>query len=173
MSNHVNFNKLTPDVLDDHSWLHNFVEESNRIEGMHDVLTTEIDAHKLFLEQPTVTVGAIQNFVHAVEPGALLRSGIGMDVVVGLHVPIPGGWEVESRLKYILLDLMDHTPYANHIRYEDLHPFTDGNGRSGRALWLWQHLNRSMGINNHLAKALGFLHAFYYESLHASRRAQP
>ena len=40
------------------------------------------------------------------------------------------------------------------------HPFTDGNGRSGRALWLWQ-------MNNHAP--FGFLHTFYYQTLENSR----
>lgn len=51
--------------------------------------------------------------------------------------------------------------YRCHVVYETLHPFTDGNGRSGRAVWL-----RQMGW---IVRApLGFLHHFYYQTLQNS-----
>jgi hypothetical protein len=40
-------------------------------------------------------------------------------------------------------------------------PTTDGNGRSGRALWLWCMRGRA---------PLGFLHQFYYQTLGAAER---
>lgn len=51
------------------------------------------------------------------------------------------------------------SPFTTHLRYESIHPFSDGNGRSGRALWLWQMKGRA---------PLGFLHQFYYQTLAAS-----
>jgi hypothetical protein len=33
------------------------------------------------------------------------------------------------------INVRDIGPYPAHIRYEKLHPFMDGNGRSGRAIW--------------------------------------
>ena len=57
----------------------------------------------------------------------------------------------------------DATPYDIHRRYETLHPFMDGNGRSGRILWAWQMIHHDIrpGLS------LGFLHAFYYQTLDA------
>ena len=55
-------------------------------------------------------------------------------------------------------------PAEYHQRYETLHPFMDGNGRSGRALWAWQRLQRGES-----PFALGFLWAYYYETLQQSR----
>jgi hypothetical protein len=49
-------------------------------------------------------------------------------------------------------------PLEAHVRYETLHPFTDGNGRTGRALWYWMMVGSSRAD-------LGFLHAFYYQTL--------
>lgn len=51
-------------------------------------------------------------------------------------------------------------PWEVHIAYEMLHPFTDGNGRSGRMLWAWQMRNFP----------LDFLHTFYYQTLNALSR---
>ena len=51
-----------------------------------------------------------------------------------------------------------------HHNYEYLHPFMDGNGRSGRALWL---LCRGGIVNC----PLGFLHTWYYSSLDRERRS--
>ena len=52
----------------------------------------------------------------------------------------------------------DASPFAVHVAYENLHPFMNGNGRSGRALWLW-HMG---GIEK---VPLGFLRTWYYQSL--------
>ena len=59
----------------------------------------------------------------------------------------------------MLEEMSETDPWVFHVQYERLHPFTDGNGRSGRALWAWQMMRRREGL------ALGFLHRFYYQTL--------
>ena len=89
-----------------------------------------------------------------------------MDVRVGDHIAPKGGPNIAVNLKNILHDTEDRrqSPFEIHCRYENLHPFTDGNGRSGRALWAWQML-----AENDAHVELGFLHAWYYASLRARR----
>ena len=133
-----------------------FVRESNRIERiLHDPTPTEIQAHVDFLAtRPTIE--SLKQFVGAVQPDARIRDHEGLDVAVGRYLPPRGGPEIASALEAILFDLSD--PFLAHQRYEALHPFTDGNGRSGRVLWLW-----TMGGINRVP--LGFLHHWYYQSL--------
>ena len=133
--------------------LYDFVQESNRIEGIHKVRSVEIDAHVNFLESDG-GVAALEKFVDIVA-GAPLRSRQGMDVRVGTHYPPPGGPMVVTALGE-LLDRTDLDPWERHVAYETLHPFMDGNGRSGRVLWL-----RDMGGQ----APIGFLHRFYYQTL--------
>ena len=143
-----------------------FVRESNRIEGIHrDPTPTELRVHERLLGLDNVTVEDLEDFVRDVAR-AQLRRAPGMDVRVGDHYPPPGGPNIVAQLVLILDAIGGRalTPYQAHVRYELLHPFRDGNGRSGRALWAWQM--RRDGLDPF---ALPFLHAYYYQSLDAAR----
>lgn len=151
--------------------LREFVRESNRIEGIErEPTTTEIEAHKEFLRYKTITVPRLKQFVSVVA-GASLRDQPGMDVRIGSHVPIPGGPRVRELLDGILFGVNHPTwdlgPYSTHLDYEELHPFTDGNGRSGRVLWAWQ-MQRD-GLDPF---GLPFLWRWYYQTLDTSTRTQ-
>ena len=142
------------------------VRESNRIEGiLRDPTIGEVEEHARFMTLESVTITELERFVSVYQPSAKLRSLPGFDVRVGSHVPPRGGPHIVEQLQALLDDANAErfTPWAIHLQYETLHPFMDGNGRSGRMLWYW-----SM-IANPLAE-LGFLHAFYYQTLQEVRR---
>lgn len=146
-----------------------FVRESNRIEGIHrDPLDAEIEAHLVLLDRDEVRIDDLSLFVSSVQPGAALRDRIGMNVRVGRHVAPMGGRDIVIELTKILKranrSLPLDTPFRIHTAYETLHPFMDGNGRSGRALWLWQMTKLYGGA------PLGFLHHFYYQTLESVGR---
>lgn len=144
-----------------------FIDESNRIEGIYrDPTEDERIAWAAFMVLDTIRLADIEGFVREIAK-APLRCKPGMDVRVGNHRPIPGGPPVEAALETILRNANEGTtdPYRTHIAYERIHPFMDGNGRSGRALWAWQMKRAGQD-----PFALPFLHRWYYQSLDASRK---
>lgn len=142
----------------------NFIKESNKIEGINRSPTSEeITEHKRFIRLEKVTIADLEQFVSIYQPTARLRNMAGLNVRVGSHLAPLGGLNIVSSLENILQDIETTHCYHTHVAYETLHPFTDGNGRSGRALWAWQMFQ----INNHYADR--FLQWFYYQSLEKSR----
>lgn len=133
-----------------------FVTESNHIEGIETVTDEEIKATRDFVTKNTITIPDLCELVSVYQPGTVLRDRVGLDVRVGGYFPPRGGPAILTQLGEVL----EHwDPYWTHVRYELLHPFTDGNGRSGRALWLHRMIK---GIG---WPRLSFLHTFYYQTL--------
>lgn len=151
--------------------LTDFVRESNRIEGItREPYADEVTATEQFLAWPELNRLRVHALVKEYQPNARLRDTPGMSVRIGNHIPPPGGAAIRNNLDLLLVLVSERvlSPYESHQRYEALHPFTDGNGRSGRAIWLWQMMH-SGSRNEDMALGLGFLHCWYYQSLQAAR----
>lgn len=141
--------------------LEQFVRESNRIEGIYRAPTNHIVAHERFLAEPP-SIESLVALVKVLQSDAVLRDTAGLDVRVGNFFPPRGGPSIPYKLAGILASAkLLRMPYRTHCQYESLHPFTDGNGRSGRALWL--HMMGGIA-----SVPLGFLHHWYYQSLAAA-----
>lgn len=150
--------------MNDHL-LYSFIKESNSIEGIHrEPSSLEMGISRHFLKLPEIMIGDMENVVNVYQPDAKLRTKVGMDVRVGTHIAPKGGLEIRGALETILQranpNRHSYGAYVTHHEYESLHPFTDGNGRSGRLLWLWQMMGKA---------PLGFLHEWYYRTLEHSR----
>lgn len=136
-----------------------FAEESNRIEGIDDQ-DSDFDAEnrlKMFLKHDKLTIENVCKFNTA----GKLRDKLGMDVRIGDYLPPAGGPDVKERLKSFL-NLVSSTnvlsPLQRYIAFEQDHPFMDGNGRTGRAIWLWIMVNQ-----NSYDISLGFLRKLHYQ----------
>ena len=143
-----------------------FIIESNKIEGINrDPTAAELKEFRRFMLLKQVTIEDLEQFVRVYQPDAQLRDRPEVPGVrVGSHVAPSSGPEIRKELNALLYhaNMHESNPYEIHVDYETLHPFTDGNGRSGRMLWAWQ-----MGGNR---LSLGFLHLFYYQTLSNSKR---
>lgn len=158
--------------MGEHSeWLVRFVTESNRIEGiLREPTRAELAAHWHFVKLGQIEVADVAALVSVCAPGHVLRDRPGLNVRVGNHIAPEGGPQIREQLASLLRRAA--SPHENHIAYEFLHPFTDGNGRSGRAIWLWEKLHCVRSYEAKQAMSLGFLHVFYYDAL-AARSGAP
>lgn len=142
-----------------------FVRESNAIEGIRrDPSKAEIAALKTLLDRDFVLLVDLDAFVRVYQPDAMLRERRGMNVCVGDYIAPDGGPQIAGELGLLLegANNLLSSPHGTHLAYERLHPFTDCNGRSGRALWLWMMWQRGYRAE------LGFLHKFYYQTLESA-----
>lgn len=148
--------------------INDFLKESNAIEGIFDYdEEAQREAALKFFRLEEIIVDDVVELNKVLQPDAKLRDQVYIsDVVVGTHRPPPSGPVIRGRLEDLLIEISDMTihPYDAHARYEILHPFTDGNGRTGRMIWAWQMVRSGYQLERL------FLQQWYYQSLSHYRK---
>jgi len=133
-----------------------FVRNSNLIAGIERASTVdEVSATKCFLELPTLLLMDVCALQAVYAPDEPIRERVGMNVTIELT-------KLCMRVSRAPSPPYDN-PWLEHITFENLHPFPEGNGRTGRAIWAW-HMQK-IGVDPF---ALPFLQRFYYQTIENS-----
>ena len=133
-------------------WVPDFVRISNRMAGiMRDPTPVEISAHRGLLAANALRVENLEIFVHHVAEGARVRED------TAPNEDAPSAAELKADLATIVLAAQKQvtSPQRLHRIYTMLSPFTDGNGRCGRALLMWQVMRASERPNRKQASMRG------------------
>lgn len=140
-----------------------FVKESLEIEGIfRDPTSEELEETWWFVNLDRIFISDLVKLVSVYQPDAKLRTTEQDRVWIGEREAPKGGqpllYKLDSLLDNVNSWLGEDTQLA-HQEYEYLHPFTDGNGRSGRAIWA--NLMFKQGYDFKYK----FLQMYYYQTL--------
>lgn len=129
-----------------------FLIESNAIEGVYDFISLKqaIKAWEYLMSQDSITTSVVMK-THKIlmryhdlapdEKGQIRKCPVYIGRKEAMkHV------EIDEALKRWCLETMKNelTMHAQdlHIQYESIHPFVDGNGRTGRMFYNWTRIKR-------------------------------
>ena len=123
------------------------IHESNLIEGINsdradkdcmlawEELSKAKEITHSTLMKLHLMITSHQNELSADEKGNYRR----IQVYVGNHTP-PAAHMVPALMMQYLKEFEAMDPIEAHVRFETIHPFVDGNGRTGRMLLWWHEL---------------------------------
>lgn len=150
-----------------------FLRESNAIEGVYDgdSVVQAIEAWKFLKPKKKLTMGTILK-THKIlmlnqhllpsEKGYFRKCGVTIGGRPGLNwVKIPDAMKAWIKMVNGYLVKNKDDIRFHHVEYEHIHPFVDGNGRTGRMFMNWERLRAGLPI--HVINAGSDEHFEYYK----------
>lgn len=133
-----------------YKWIKPFMVESWEIEGLPEPSIDILEATIKFIALDSLTLNDVKE-LHWWYCGSQHRlrdeANPFLNVVIGSYRPPPSSPDIAELLSKLLKNTEPNqtnrngdrfeTSYTMYLKFEALHPFTDGNGRIGRAIWLW------------------------------------
>jgi Fic family protein len=143
-----------------------FLRESNAIEGVYDddSLVQALEAWKFLIEQKKLTVGVILKTHKILMLNQnLLPSDKGYFRNVMVYIggkPALNALHIRERMEHLVDNIEDaitngrketelwkeYICQDHHVQYEKIHPFIDGNGRTGRMFMNWERLQLGLPL---------------------------
>lgn len=131
-----------------------FLSESNAIENVFDKdsLQQAVYAWEYLSKQKEMSIGVVLK-IHKIlmlnqpilpsQKGYLRRVSVFVGMAEMMKPPF-----IEEALKIWCMNawLSPENWKLHHVRYEKIHPFIDGNGRTGRMLMNWQRLKAGLPL---------------------------
>lgn len=136
--------------------LANFLRESNAIEGVYDddSMTQACAAWNYLIKEDKLTPEVIKETHRLLminqnlfdwEKGYFRKCPVYIGGRSGLNwVKIPA--RIKEWCEAVMSENPTHDPKTLHVLYEEIHPFVDGNGRTGRMFMNWQRLRQGLPL---------------------------
>lgn len=150
--------------------MHDHIRESNLIEGINDQNEDKLSLYAWhWLEkQNKISLPTMLELHRLITCNQLPAEDAGhfrtVPVTAGGYYP-PNGILLTGGMYAWGMDLLEHwetlDPKEMHIRFEKIHPFIDGNGRTGRMLMWWHE--KKLGREPTLIRSNEADRHYYYQ----------
>lgn len=159
--------------LEDRYDMTEHIRQSNLIEEVDDAFEDRLsfEAWKWLVKQPRLNRQVVMQLHAMIMLGKMDVRELGQNrkynvTVGGRRCPEP--YAAAGMLNEWIQDMRGYKkldPIAEHIRFEKIHPFGDGNGRTGRMLLWWHEIKKGQIPTKFTYDARHFYYALFSEAI--------